>query len=815
MSFKQKSGSKLGRFGLPGVGKSKEKDLSNHKDHHTTSFDVIKVNSYGKRQQRTIAVSSQGVSNLNGQTCQWFVKNTDVYSVCQDSQDSQKFTMTFLHKYHFEAESVEQAKMIVTEFKRLGVGAKIPGGESSAAHTADGVTIHSLRTQPTEPIIGGGHHGISITNKGINNNNEGPVVAMSPPKHHVPVMASSVMTTPTALKQPTTMPNSWRPPSINLSKSLLKEQEQPSTATSSPGLAPLTPSKYTNHIPGSPLPMHIPNTPSLYSMEGARVWKTRAEELKRQLVQKKNYTYDPSPIVELSKMSPYISSTTRQPLAPPPNLQLSPPTSPRLQQSAVQLKTIQLQSPTGTPSVNHIANRVNNSNVNSNSSGSNNINSINSSSSNNSTVTTTSTNNAGGPTSFGSRIMITPTQQPKATDVQFDFSGEDNDASRSGNKKKLCIDDFEVLRLLGVGSFGRVFLVRRKETGKLYAMKVLNKKEMLKKKQIAHTNTEKMVLSTMNHPFIVRLHFAFQNDNFLFMCMDYIPGGELFQHLQKAGRFPEELAKFYIAEVITSLDYLHSNNIIYRDIKPENILLDEDGHIKLTDFGLSKSGITSVVGEKNGEGQFATTFCGTPEYLAPEIITGAGHGKAADYWSVGILLFEMLTGRSPFLASNRNDMYKAMIQGNLRLPMFLSMDAQDLLEKLLVPDPKNRLGSGGVQDIQNHPFFDLIPWRLLESKHIIPPFKPTIEEVGPSTGKDQASIEPDLNPELIFNQKRKSSTPAALDSHFRDFSFGEKDDDCSVLSRSASSSSSSTTTTPRAPIEQRKSTLKGMRKSSV
>ncbi|EFA78543.1 protein kinase 3 [Heterostelium album PN500] len=737
-------------FGLPG---KKERDLSHHKDHFCTSFDVI--------------------------------------------------------KYHFEAESAEQAKQIVNEFKKLGVGCK--GDQASTAATA--------QQQQQSPVK------LNVNNNNNNNNNSSSDYQQ--PQQHISPSSSPhvspkiVPSTPSkqqqqqlnnidiskSLNNSSNNNGSWQPP-INIAKSnnLTIDTSKANSynsngAEQTTGLSPLTPTNIKMH------PM-IPNTPNVNSIEGARVWKIRAEELKRQLVMKKNN--DPQPIVELSKLSSSVptvlptnnnsnnngssnnnSTTTSSPstgsnlsIRTINNLPTSSTTSKPLNPLAaavssvipiVQQQTIILHDANSTSTaIGNGGNLISNS-------------SISSSSSSNSS--SNGKEGGGGGSKLFGKNGGAGGQPPPSDNVQF-YHADDSEKRRSENinqkKKKLAIDDFELLKVLGVGSFGRVFLVRKKDNQRLYAMKVLNKKEMMKKKQIAHTNTEKMVLSTMDHPFIVRLHFAFQNDEYLFMCMDYIPGGELFHHLQKAGRFPEELAKFYIAEVITSLDYLHSNNIIYRDIKPENILLDADGHIKLTDFGLSKSGITSVVGGKTGDGQFATTFCGTPEYLAPEIITGAGHGKAADWWSVGILLFEMLTGRSPFLASNRNDMYKAMIQGNLRLPMFLSPDSQDLLEKLLVPDPKKRLGSGGVQEIQNHPFFELIPWRMLESKMITPPFKPTIKEI--TSSKD----DPDLNPAITFKSKRKSSANL-LDSPFKNFSWTKEENVFleSAIERGSIASSSS------------------------
>lgn len=303
-----------------------------------------------------------------------------------------------------------------------------------------------------------------------------------------------------------------------------------------------------------------------------------------------------------------------------------------------------------------------------------------------------------------------------------------NDASANLDSKNVkedkppCFDDFELLRLIGTGSFAKVLLVRKKDNGKLYAMKVLKKEEIFKRNQIDHTKTERIILATLRHPFMVRLRYSFQTENKLYMVLDFVRGGELFYHLRKAGRFSEERARFYISEVILALDYLHRHDVIYRDLKPENILLSEDGHIKLTDFGLSKKGITSVGGK--GEGQTATTFCGTPEYLAPEIITGIGHGKAVDWWSVGILLYEMLTGRPPFSSKNRNQLYINTIKGNIKWPEGMSENAKDLLQKLLHRKPEERLGSKGVNDIKAHPFFKGLDWDKVISKQIKPEFIP-------------------------------------------------------------------------------------------
>lgn len=334
-----------------------------------------------------------------------------------------------------------------------------------------------------------------------------------------------------------------------------------------------------------------------------------------------------------------------------------------------------------------------------------------------------------------------------------------------------CFDDFELLRLIGTGSFAKVLLVRRRDNGRLYAMKVLKKEEIFKRNQIDHTKTERLILATLRHPFMVRLRYSFQTQHKLYMVLDFVRGGELFYHLRGAGRFSESRARFYIAEVILALDYLHRHDVIYRDLKPENILLSDDGHIKLTDFGLSKKGITSVGGK--GEGQTASTFCGTPEYLAPEIITGIGHGKAVDWWSVGILLYEMLTGRPPFSSKNRNQLYINTIKGHITWPTGMSEEAKDLLTKLLHRRPEERLGSKGVQDIQNHPFFAGLDWQKANAKQLEPEFVPVcVDEEWDLSG-------PDFNNPVIVNEWMRTDSvenpefAQKAQSAFPDFSFSE------------------------------------------
>lgn len=285
----------------------------------------------------------------------------------------------------------------------------------------------------------------------------------------------------------------------------------------------------------------------------------------------------------------------------------------------------------------------------------------------------------------------------------------------------LCVDDFELLKVVGKGSFGKVMQVRKRDTGKIYAMKVLKKQTLVARKQVAHTKTERKILEDIDHPFIVHLKFAFQTDTKLYMILEYFTGGELFFHLKTNGRFAEERAKFYAAEIVLALECLHHHTIVYRDLKPENVLLDADGHIRLTDFGLSKEGVTLT--------NPTHTFCGTPEYLAPEVIHGQGYSLPVDWWSLGTLLYEMLTGLPPFYNQNLHVMYEKIIRAKLHYPAYLSPEARSILSALLDRDPKTRLGSNGdANEVKSHPFFAGIDWEKLARKEVPTPFKPITTE---------------------------------------------------------------------------------------
>lgn len=286
-------------------------------------------------------------------------------------------------------------------------------------------------------------------------------------------------------------------------------------------------------------------------------------------------------------------------------------------------------------------------------------------------------------------------------------------------------EDFQILRLIGKGTFGQVYQVRKKDTKRIYAMKVLSKKVIVQKKEVAHTVGERNILvrtATSDSPFIVGLKFSFQTPSDLYLVTDYMSGGELFWHLQKDGKFEERRAKFYIAELILAIQHLHENDIVYRDLKPENILLDANGHIALCDFGLSKANLT-----KNDT---TNTFCGTTEYLAPEVLLDeAGYTKMVDFWSLGVLVFEMCCGWSPFYADDTQQMYKNIAFGKVRFPRdTLSLEGRNFVKGLLNRNPRHRLGAtGDAEELKRHAFFADIDWDALGKRLITPPFKPMLK----------------------------------------------------------------------------------------
>jgi len=298
--------------------------------------------------------------------------------------------------------------------------------------------------------------------------------------------------------------------------------------------------------------------------------------------------------------------------------------------------------------------------------------------------------------------------------------------------------DFEFLKVIGKGSFGKVLLAKHKTELDVYAVKVLNKAAIMKRNEARHIMSERNVLlKNIRHPFLVSLKYSFQTIDKLYFVLDYVNGGELFFHLQRERHFPEARAKFYAAEIACAIAYLHSQNIIYRDLKPENLLLDSDGHIKLTDFGLCKENIGDAAGAgrktEKGDGEkemksTTSTFCGTPEYLAPEVLRKQPYTMAVDWWCLGAVLFEMLFGLPPFYSRDTAKMYDAILHEPLRIRNTVSRPAQVLLDGLLQKNPSNRLGTrNDFEDFKHHDFFAPISWSDLEAKRVCPPYNPNVK----------------------------------------------------------------------------------------
>ncbi|KAI1919903.1 Serine/threonine-protein kinase [Ophidiomyces ophidiicola] len=287
-------------------------------------------------------------------------------------------------------------------------------------------------------------------------------------------------------------------------------------------------------------------------------------------------------------------------------------------------------------------------------------------------------------------------------------------------QRSLAMSDFELLKVVGKGSFGKVIQVLKRDTGRIYAMKTIRKAHIISRSEVAHTLAERSVLSQINNPFIVPLKFSFQSPEKLYLVLAFVNGGELFHHLQKEQRFDINRSRFYTAELLCALECLHGFNVIYRDLKPENILLDYTGHIALCDFGLCKLDMKDE--------DRTNTFCGTPEYLAPELLAGKGYTKAVDWWTLGVLLYEMLTGLPPFYDEDTNEMYRKIIQEPLTFPSsdIVPGAARDLLMGLLNRDPDRRLGANGAAEIKAHHFFTNIDWRKLLQRKYEPSFKPNV-----------------------------------------------------------------------------------------
>eukprot|EP01088_Endostelium_zonatum_P011985 TRINITY_DN26150_c0_g1_i1.p1 TRINITY_DN26150_c0_g1~~TRINITY_DN26150_c0_g1_i1.p1 ORF type:complete len:490 (+),score=122.94 TRINITY_DN26150_c0_g1_i1:115-1584(+) len=363
------------------------------------------------------------------------------------------------------------------------------------------------------------------------------------------------------------------------------------------------------------------------------------------------------------------------------------------------------------------------------------------------------------------QIQSSPSQQPQRASVTPAQPASNSSIAKpapsspaaSVDRSKVTEADFEKIVIIGRGSFGKVYLVRRKGEQKVFAMKVLNKADVEERNEIAHARAENSILRKLNCPFLVKMHYAFQSADQLYFVMDYVNGGELFFHLQKEGRFAEDRVRFYVAEIVIGLEYLHSASIIYRDLKPENLLLSSDGHIIMTDFGISKEGLASG-DDRTG------TFCGTPEYLAPEVLKQEKYTKAVDWWSLGTLMYEMLSGLPPFYSEEVQNMYYNIINTQLVMPKGTNEVTQSLLAGFLEKNPADRLSD--PDKIKAHPFFKGIDWDRLSRKECAPPFKPDVK-----SEDDISQIAPEFIQDSIEEPAAPVSNTRAKPIHFEGFTF--------------------------------------------
>lgn len=329
-------------------------------------------------------------------------------------------------------------------------------------------------------------------------------------------------------------------------------------------------------------------------------------------------------------------------------------------------------------------------------------------------------------------------------------------------QKKIGLSDFNFIKVLGKGSFGKVLLAEKKGTDEIYAIKILKKETVLQDDDVECTMIERRVLAlSAGHPYLTALHSSFQTADRLFLVMEYVNGGDLMFQIQKARKFNEKRSRFYASEVVLALQFLHKNGVIYRDLKLDNVLLDRDGHIKLADFGMCK--------ERMKPGEFTNTFCGTPDYIAPEILQEKPYGFSVDWWALGVLMYEMMAGQPPFEADNEDDLFESILNDDVLYPVWLSREAVSILKGFMTKNCLKRLGctASGEQSILDHPFFRDVDWIRLEARQIEPPFKPDIR-----SRTDVRNFDTDFtreDPKLTPTDK--NVTANINQEEFKDFSF--------------------------------------------
>lgn len=312
------------------------------------------------------------------------------------------------------------------------------------------------------------------------------------------------------------------------------------------------------------------------------------------------------------------------------------------------------------------------------------------------------------------------------------------------SKRKIGLNDFNFLAVLGKGNFGKVMLAEEKKSGYLYAIKVLKKEFIIENDEVESTKSEKRVFlaaARARHPFLLGLHSCFQTETRVYFVMEYVSGGDLMLHIQRE-QFTPRRAKFYAAEVLLALEYFHKEGIIYRDLKLDNIMLTLDGHVKVADYGLCK--------EDMWFGKTTSTFCGTPEFMAPEILLEQRYGRAVDWWAFGILIYEMLLGQAPFRGDDEDEIFDAILEDEPLYPIHMPPDSVSILHKLLTRDPSKRLGAGptDAEEVKAHPFFRDINWDDMFNKRVAPPFRPTLKNPSDTSWFDTefTSEKPTLTP---------------------------------------------------------------------
>lgn len=354
------------------------------------------------------------------------------------------------------------------------------------------------------------------------------------------------------------------------------------------------------------------------------------------------------------------------------------------------------------------------------------------------------------------------TQQPPSAVGEAPGKKVTPAANTQGTGKRIGLDHFNFLAVLGKGNFGKVMLAETKTTKQLYAIKVLKKEFIIENDEVESTRSEKRVFLIANkerHPFLLNLHACFQTETRVYFVMEYISGGDLMLHIQR-GQFGTKRAQFYAAEVCLALKYFHENGVIYRDLKLDNIMLTLDGHIKVADYGLCK--------EEMWYGSTTSTFCGTPEFMAPEILLDKKYGRAVDWWAFGVLIYQMLLQQSPFRGEDEDEIYDAILADEPLYPIHMPRDSVSILQKLLTREPEMRLGSGptDAQEIMSHAFFRNINWDDIYHKRVQPPFIPQITSPTDTSNFDTefTSVTPVLTPvQSVLSQ--------AMQEEFRGFSY--------------------------------------------